>query len=182
MKEILRIALACTIAVAVGAVGTAAASKLITGGQIRNGSIGLADLSKSTKRALQGAQGAPGAQGPSGPSGPSGPAGPQAISTVVRSQQFYAPPFDFAEGEVRCPDGMVALGGSLSPGGLSEAYDWPSADGRGWAGSALETGGFTTFSMLLSVICAPGSAQVLSSNQAEDHEAALQRQTRDSAR
>lgn len=180
MKEILRIALACAIAVAVGAVGTAAASKLITGGQIRNGSIGLADLSKSTKRALRGAEGP---TGPTGPSGPSGPAGPQAIGTVVRSQQFLAPPYDFAEGEVRCPDGMVALGGSLSPGGLSEAYDWPSADGRGWAGSALETDGFTTFSMVLSVICAPGSAQVVpSATHADDREAALQRQARDSAR
>jgi hypothetical protein len=44
----------------------AAASKLITGGQIRNGSIRLADLSKSAKRALHGAE------GPAGPAGPTG--------------------------------------------------------------------------------------------------------------
>jgi hypothetical protein len=77
---------------------------------------------------------------------------------------------------------MVALGGSLSPGGLSEAFDWPSAEGRGWAGSALETNGFTTFTMTLSVICAPGGAQVLTATHAAEREATLQQQLRESAR
>ena len=71
------------IALAVALSGTAVAgtTKLITGSQIANGTIKLADIHSSVKTALKGqtgatgAQGAPGAQGPVGPQGATGAKG-----------------------------------------------------------------------------------------------------------
>lgn len=144
---------------ALGVAGSAGAEKFITGGDIKNGSIGLRDLSRAAKRALAGRVGPAGAQGPAGPQGAAGPAGPNSIATTVRSASFAAPADDFADGEVRCPAGMVATGGSLSPGALVEAFDGPSTDGRGWVGSALDVSGIDGFRMLLTVVCTPGNPQ-----------------------
>jgi hypothetical protein len=67
------------IALAVALSGTAVAgtTKLITGDQIANGSIKLADIHSSAKTALRGKNGATGAQGPVGAKGAQGPIGPQ---------------------------------------------------------------------------------------------------------
>ena len=67
------------IALAVALSGTAVAgtAKLITGSQIANGTIKLADLHQSAKAALKGKRGATGAQGPAGAQGAQGLAGPQ---------------------------------------------------------------------------------------------------------
>src|SRR5215207_8550515 len=89
--------------VAVGIAGTAGAAQLITGQDIKNGSIGAKDLSRAAKRALRGRAGPQGPAGPGGPQGPAGaqgPAGPASLSTTVRSQDFAASS-NFAEGEVR---------------------------------------------------------------------------------
>ena len=65
------------IALAVALSGTAVAgtTKLITGSQIANGTIKLADIHSSAKTALKGQTGATGAQGPEGVKGPVGPQG-----------------------------------------------------------------------------------------------------------
>ena len=55
--------------------GTAAAAKLITGKQIKDGSIGAADLSKKAKKSLKGKTGAPGSTGAAGAKGEAGAAG-----------------------------------------------------------------------------------------------------------
>jgi hypothetical protein len=66
------------IALAVALSGTAAAgTKLITGGQIKNGTIKLADLHSSVKAAIKGESHTSGAQGSAGAQGAQGPAGPQ---------------------------------------------------------------------------------------------------------
>ena len=67
------------IALAVALSGTAVAgtTKLITGSQIANGTIKLADIHSSAKTALKGQTGATGAQGPVGAQGAQGPVGPQ---------------------------------------------------------------------------------------------------------
>ena len=64
------------IALAVALSGTAVAgtAKLITGSQIANGTIKLADIHSSTKKALKGERGA---HGPAGAQGAQGPVGPQ---------------------------------------------------------------------------------------------------------
>ena len=78
------------IALAVALSGTAVAgtAKLITGSQIANGTIKLADIHPSTKAALKGQRGETGAQGPAGAQGARGlqgatgavgPQGPQGV-------------------------------------------------------------------------------------------------------
>lgn len=59
--------------------GTAMASRLITGRDIKNGSITAADLSTALRGQLA-RTGAAGAAGPVGPAGPAGPAGARGIS------------------------------------------------------------------------------------------------------
>jgi hypothetical protein len=54
----------------------AGTTKLITGSQIANGTIELADIHASAKTALKGQSGATGAQGPEGAQGAKGPVGP----------------------------------------------------------------------------------------------------------
>ena len=99
---------------AVLAATSAGAAKFITGGDIKNGSIGLRDLSRAAKRALKGKSGS--GPVPAGPAGPQGPAGPSSLSTTVRTKDFPVPADQTFTGEVRCPDGMVAIGGSVTPG------------------------------------------------------------------
>lgn len=74
--------LACAaLFVALAGATTAATVKLITGAQIKDGSIGAVDLSRAAKSALHGQRGArgpvgpPGIQGPQGAQGQQGPAG-----------------------------------------------------------------------------------------------------------
>jgi len=95
--------------------------------------------------------------GPAGPAGPQGPAGPASLSTTIRSQNFISGGGGSANGEVRCPDGMVATGGGVSPGALFTVTDEPSSDGRGWVGAADGPPGA---GMRVVVICTPGSATV----------------------
>lgn len=157
MRRSWRIAIAVGIVVAVFAATSAGAARFITGGDIKNGSIGLRDLSRAARNALKGNAGA---TGPAGPAGAQGPAGPSSLSTTVRSQNFPANGAGDASGEVRCPDGMVAVGGSVSPGvDLFTVTDRPSDDGRGWVG--LASFGSPSDTMRIDVICTPGSATVL---------------------
>lgn len=155
-----RTALVVGVIVAVFAATSAGAAKFITGGDIKNGSIGLKDLSRAAKRALKGNTGPAGAAGPQGPAGAQGPAGPASVSTTLRSADFTAPASGTANGEVRCPEGMVAVGGSVSPRALYTAIDQPSADGRGWVGAADDLDGVGG-TMHVVAICTPGSATVL---------------------
>jgi hypothetical protein len=60
-------------------VGGATAAGLIGGKQIRNHSIGLIDIKRTTQKALHGLRGPRGLVGPAGPAGPQGPAGPAGL-------------------------------------------------------------------------------------------------------
>jgi hypothetical protein len=65
------------LCLALGIAGTAGAGALITGKDVKDGSIGLKDLSKKARAALKGARGKAGPQGPQGPAGINGaPGGP----------------------------------------------------------------------------------------------------------
>ena len=78
------------LALVVALSGSAVAASLITGSQIKNGTIQLNDLSKKAiaklrgkqgARGLTGAQGLPGAQGLQGGQGVAGPVGPSEVFT-----------------------------------------------------------------------------------------------------
>lgn len=71
-KNSLLIVFAFVICMAVATAGGATAQKLITGKQIKNGSIQLKDLSKDVRKRLA-RSGAPGVQGPAGAKGDPGP-------------------------------------------------------------------------------------------------------------
>src|SRR3954470_20814291 len=94
-------ALAVVFVVVAGtAAAVPAAKKLLTGKDIKDGSIGIVDLSSSTRVGLKGARGPAGPQGDTGatgqkgdtgpagaagavgPIGPTGPVGPQGIQGV----------------------------------------------------------------------------------------------------
>lgn len=63
--------------IALAGTATAAGTGLITGVQIKNGTIGLADLSTKAKKSLKGQRGPAGPQGAQGQQGQKGEAGPQ---------------------------------------------------------------------------------------------------------
>jgi hypothetical protein len=94
--------LAFALGLLVATAGTATAAKLITGSQIKDGSIGSRDLARTVRAQLsrtgpagvagpqgvpgatgasgvQGPQGEPGPQGDAGPEGPTGPRGPSEV-------------------------------------------------------------------------------------------------------
>jgi hypothetical protein len=157
MSKSWRTALIVGALIAVLAATSAGATKFITSGDIQNGTISLKDLSRAAKRGLKGKTGP---AGPTGPTGLQGPAGPSSLSTTVRSQAFTADSGGSARGEVRCPAGMVATGGGVSPGlTLVTVTDEPSGDGQGWTGAA--NAGAPSDTMKVTVICTPGSANVL---------------------
>ena len=89
-RNVLRYAVVAALALAVGAAGSAGAAALITGKSIKNGSIGLKDLSKKARVKLmrghtgpQGLQGPPGTQGlPGAPGQPGAPGSARAYARV----------------------------------------------------------------------------------------------------
>jgi hypothetical protein len=66
---------AAAACIAVAGTATAAGTSLISGGQIKDGTIGLMDLSKKTKESLKGQRGPQGLEGKQGPQGEQGPKG-----------------------------------------------------------------------------------------------------------
>lgn len=121
MQEKIRTVLVCAVVLAIGMVATAGASRLITGSQVKNGSIGLADLSKRAKQALKGGTGPSGPAGPAGSQGPAGAQGPAGVNTITR---VSSPDVTLAPGQTSyeveqaggpalvaaCPAGQVVVG------------------------------------------------------------------------
>jgi hypothetical protein len=118
--------------------GTATAAKLITGAQIKNGSIGLVDLSAKAKKALRGQRGPAGPQGPAGAQGVPGPAGgfdPAKVS-YVQGQSLAVAPDSFGTATAACPAGAKALSG----GWLVESDEATEVD----ATNSFDSGGSWT--------------------------------------
>jgi hypothetical protein len=122
--------------------GTAAV--MITGKQIKNGSIGLADLSASAKRALKGqrgprgytgVQGIQGAQGTQGASGANGGFDPNKI-LYVTGPTVTVPAGDLVTITTPCPSGSKALSGGY--------VDINAGNGTVWASRTYDSGGSWT--------------------------------------
>jgi hypothetical protein len=92
---------------------------LITGKQIKDGSVGLVDLNRATRAKLvaapkDGKDGAPGKDGQSivGPQGAQGPEGKlQQTTTVTRSQQLDGDNQGIVVVTVACPPGQLPVSG-----------------------------------------------------------------------
>jgi hypothetical protein len=140
--------------VALTSSATAASYAYITGAQIKNGSVGLADLSKKAKKALKGQRGPRGFTGTAGPAGPAGLAGavgpqgpaganganggfdPDKVSYTAGA--FVSIPPGSADTSVApCPAGSKVVGGGFYSdawlnGGLYVTDQGPLDDGSGW--------------------------------------------------
>jgi hypothetical protein len=110
------------VALFVALAGSATAgTALITGAQIKDGSIGLPDLSANAKRALKGQRGPRGYQGPQGASGLTGaPGAPGARGGFDPAKLKYitGPDVSVAPGQVGsaqadCPAGTAAVSGGF---------------------------------------------------------------------
>jgi hypothetical protein len=108
--------------VALSGTATAAGVALITGKQIKDGSIGLADLSPRAKAGLRGArgpqgrQGVPGSQGSPGATGPAGAAGgfdPAKITYVV-GPTVVVLPGNVGGAQAFCPPNTTAISGGFT--------------------------------------------------------------------
>jgi len=98
--------------------GPASAARLITGREIRNGTVTGADIKNHslTPADFRGSvRGHPGPQGPAGPTGPQGAAGLASVFAVWSNTVAIAPG---AEGgaQVSCPAGTTVLGTGFNAG------------------------------------------------------------------
>jgi hypothetical protein len=157
------------IAVVLAAAGAGAAStKLLTGRDIRDGTIAAKDLSPALRAQIQrtgrpGLRGAPGERGPAGPAGANGTPGgfDPAKVTYVSSEQT---PLVLANGRdatvsAACPSGSRAISGGLtaiSPVLLKASS--AAANGSAWTVSIRDEGtplGFQNVLVALAVCAAP---------------------------
>jgi hypothetical protein len=113
---------------------TAASTGLITGAQIKNGSVGLVDLSAKAKSALKGQR---------GPAGPAGAAGVQGIQGVAggfdpaKVTYVTGPTRTFASGDIdfvraTCPANTKVLGGGYFSNIMHVAGS-QTFDGQNWS-------------------------------------------------
>jgi hypothetical protein len=115
--------------------GTATAAKLVTGKQIKNGSVTAKDLSKAVRAQLKkaGVPGPQGVAGPAGAKGDTGPAGPTGAPGLsgVEVKMIVEPVSNTLTGAdtVVCPQGKVVLGGgvTVAGGGAGTSYVQRSA-------------------------------------------------------
>ena len=139
------------LAIVIATAGTASATTaLITSHQIKNGTIGLVDISKQARKALHGRTGKTGKTGAAGPQGAQGPQGtprPQGLHglqgdmgspgvsgyTVVRNNTVVSPPVNHASVVADCPAGEQVLSGGggasgapLGFGGMVTGFEGPT--------------------------------------------------------
>ena len=133
MKSII---IAAIVAALVSATAATAASGLITGAQIKNGSIGLVDLSANAKRALKGQRGVAGPQGPAGVAGAQGiPGGfDPAKVTYQQGTDLSIAPNTGGSATVNCPTGAVAISGGwvVVTGGVGEVFQNRGSSAGSW--------------------------------------------------
>jgi hypothetical protein len=149
-----------------GADVRAAATRVITGTQIKDGSIGVKDLSKAARKSLKGNRGAAGAIGATGPGGPAGVSGANGEKGDKGDVGPAGPTF----GETTADGNGTITGCSTSTVATQTiAVTKPSrilaSAGGAWTrdGTNLNTG-ILTVKLLKSGVVVGSSPQVLASN------------------
>ena len=167
-KRITPATILAMIALFVALAGTATAgTALITGAQIKNGSIGLADMSPKAKAALKGARGPQGPAGRMGPMGAAGLAGAQGVQgpaggfdpnkiTYVEGATITIAPQDAQSALVACPAGAKAIsGGWVVISGGSEVFGSKSYNsGVSWSVLVWNDSEFTDATVTPFAVCA----------------------------
>jgi hypothetical protein len=123
--------------VALTGTATAASTVFITGAQIKDGTIGVKDLSKKARHTLRGPRGRQGETGIDGIPGPVGPVGPAGGFNQSKIQYVTGPPRMFASGErayvhAECPSGSKILSGGYWGAGML-VHSESSQDLRSWS-------------------------------------------------
>lgn len=180
MRERMRTTLVCAVVLAVGLAATAEASHLITGSQIKNGSIGLVDLSKSARHALAGKTGPMGPAGPAGAQGPAGAPGVNAITdvmsprvTIPSGQSSYD--VEQAGGpslEADCPAGQAVVGTGFddSVGSVGFVLSFGNL-----VGGFMYNDSSISIDVTVEAMCAPGSASGISAASQGEGDSSFQR-------
>jgi hypothetical protein len=121
-------ALAVVFAVVAGtAMAGPAAKKLLTGKDIKDGSIGIVDLSSATRVGLKGAKGPTGSSGPQGPAGPKGDTGAAGPAGVAGPQGLKGD-----TGAQGAPGLIGVWKGAYSSGTTYAKLDVVSFNGAAW--------------------------------------------------
>lgn len=136
--------------------GSATAGALITGRDIKDGTVTSKDLRNGTVTGADVKDGSlsrqdfsgslQGPQGPAGPEGPVGPQGPQGTPGVSGYQHVVAdalvPQNAFRTHDAGCPAGKVVVGGGVSSVDstyIRVAESAPLTEGRGWTAGVRNT-------------------------------------------
>lgn len=154
MKAALIAAVVAAIVSATAA--TAASTGLITGVQIKNGSVGLIDLSASAKRALKGQRGPAGPAGAQGVQGVPGGFDPAKLSYAQSPTVSIAPDTGTTQ-RTYCPSGSRAISGGwvVITGGIGEVYANRSDDnGASWTISVWNNAQYTNADITPFAVCA----------------------------
>ena len=157
MKHVGAVFVGGIVALAAVTAGSAGVRALITGAEIRdnsiesrdirNGTIGRADVAAPLLKGMRGETGPQGGMGPQGATGPQGPQGPpgppgapgKSISFVNGySEKVTVPPDSFRFVNAICPSGTEVVGGGYATENVSTAllvptnsYPTGMPDGRG---------------------------------------------------
>jgi hypothetical protein len=154
MKAAIIAAIVASIVSATAA--TAASTGLITGAQIKNGSVGLVDLSASAKRSLKGQRGPAGPPGAQGVAGPAGGFDPAKVN-YIEGTSFQVAPGAAESGRAYCPAGAKALSGGwvVISGDVGEVFGNRSYDSGGsWSVLVFNHASYTNATVTPFVVCA----------------------------
>jgi len=179
MRSRMKVVLVATAILVLGIAATAGAARLLTGKDIKNGSLTGADLrngSLGAKEFSDSALDQLSVRGPAGPNGPAGGAGPKGDTgpqgpkgekgdpggvgpTVIRSDGITFVASSFASEDAPCAAGEHATGGGFNIGAgvnvTTSSPDDRDGDGvpDGWFVAGQNQDGFTTSGSVY-VICA----------------------------
>ena len=157
--------------------GVATAGKLITGSQIKDGTIASKDLSSAAKRALKGSRGSTGPQGATGATGAPGAAGPSATGQahLVMSAQVPFGSEVVQTATAFCPAGEKVVSGGGAVIGDTMNVTIPTIDRAGWAVIGVDITDNGGEYVQASAICAPTGKAMLSGASRADAKAQVAR-------
>lgn len=175
MRVTLKAIAVAVVAMAIVGGGMAGAARLITGKQIKDGSITGWDIKnhslkpvdfKGSVRGLRGREGAEGprgAQGPQGIQGPQGPAGPTVVNQLTRVELVGV----IAPGAVNhvtasCPAGQGVVSGGYYANGTGTVFYADSFAARGWAVGYDNVGSTVQADVTAVAYCGPAGQAVTS--------------------
>jgi hypothetical protein len=146
-------------AVVASATATAGTIALITGAQIKNGSVGLVDISAGAKRALRGKRGprgftgGPGIPGATGATGAAGGFDPTKVR-FVSGPQTSLPPGQVVNLEVSCGPREIAISGGVYGNVFGTAVTTITYPALGLQSATIANDSTISLTVWATVICA----------------------------